>query len=277
MDLTNWEFGKTTVNILMISVICRGYRHSIDVDASSKCRELEHVRTDLLDRLREAMPDMKVSSLMGDQELIDDAWRVYLCKENIPFVLRLRENQHVLRDGYATWTIARIAGDLGKGQKVILKVWCGIGQPTDDSSPMVRLVIVRLHSGEILALACSSNPKHALAAYRQRWTIETLFSNLRTKGFNLEPTHITNAQKLSTLLAVLAFPVTLCVKIGVASARIRPVPAKKHGRKACSIFAIGLGALRKIAAAAELHQVIDFLQHLLSPKLPVNQLKAQPL
>ncbi|WP_395661362.1 hypothetical protein [Aestuariivirga sp.] len=64
---------------------------------------------------------------------------------------------------------------------------------------------------------------------------------------------------------------------GAASARIRPVPVKKHGRKACSIFAIGLGALRKIAAAAELHQVIDFLQHLLSPKRPVNQLKAQPL
>jgi hypothetical protein len=102
MDLTNWEFGKTTVNILMISLICRGYRHSIDVDASSKCRELEHASTDLLDRLREAMPDMKVASLMGDQEWIGDAWRAYLCKENIPFVLRLRENQYVLRDGYAT-------------------------------------------------------------------------------------------------------------------------------------------------------------------------------
>jgi hypothetical protein len=81
---------------------------------------------------------------------------------------------------------------------------------------------------------------------------------------------------LSTLLAVLALAVTLCVKTGVASARIRPVPVKKHGRKACSIFAIGLGALRKIAAAAEPDQVIAFLQHLLSPKLPVNQLKALP-
>jgi hypothetical protein len=69
----------------------------------------------------------------------------------------------------------------------------------------------------------------------------------------------------------------LYVKTGVASTRIRTIPVKKHGSKACSIFAIGLGALRKIAAAAELHQVIDFLQHLLSPKLPVDQLKAQPL
>jgi hypothetical protein len=182
----------------------------------------------------------------------------YLCKEKIPFVLRLRENQHVVRDGYATWTINQIAKGLGKGDKMILKGWCKLGQHTDEYSPAVRLVVMRLHSGELLTLACSSKPKHALAA------------------FNLEDTHITNDQKLSTLLAVLALAVTLCVKTGVASARIRPVPVKKHGRKACSIFAIGLGALRKIAAAAEPDQVIAFLQHLLSPKLPVNQLKALP-
>jgi hypothetical protein len=63
----------------------------------------------------------------------------------------------------------------------------------------------------------------------------------------------------------------------MASERIRPAPVKKHGRKACSIFAIGLAALRKIAAAAEPNQVIAFLQHLLSPKLPVKQLKLLPL
>lgn len=108
-------------------------------------------------------------------------------------------------------------------------------------------------------------------------SVETLFANLKAKGFNLEDTHITNDQKLSTLLAVLALAVTLCAKIGVASARIRPVPVKKHGRKRYSIFATGPGALRKIAAAAEPDHVIAFLQHLLSPKVPVNQLKALPL
>jgi hypothetical protein len=38
--------------------------------------------------------------LMGDREFIGDAWMAYLQRENIPFVLRLRENQHVLREGY---------------------------------------------------------------------------------------------------------------------------------------------------------------------------------
>jgi hypothetical protein len=68
-----------------------------------------------------------------------------------------------------------------------------------------------------LALACPGKPHRALAAYRQRWTIETMFANLKTKGFNLEDTHITDPGKLSTLLAVLALTVTLTVKTGVAT------------------------------------------------------------
>jgi hypothetical protein len=34
-----------------------------------------------------------------------------------------------------------------------------------------------------------------------------MFGNLKTKGFNLEDTHLTNADKLSTLFALLALAV----------------------------------------------------------------------
>ena len=109
--------------------------------------------------------------------------------------------------------------------------------------------------------------------YRE-WDIETLFANLKTKGFNLEDTHITDPDKLSTLLAVLALTVTLCVKTGVAAARLRPIPIKKHGRRAWSLFALGVGVLRKITVSAKPAQIIAFLQQLLSSKLPVNELKS---
>jgi hypothetical protein len=274
MDRTNWEFGKTTINILMISVIWNGMGVPlIWTLLPSAGNSNTKTRTDLLDRLRETFPDLKIASLMGDREFIGDAWMAYLSERKIPFILRLRENQHVVREGYDTWTIATIARRLGKGDKMILKSWCRLGQGAGDRSPLVRLVVMRLPTGELLALACSSKPHHALAGYRQRWTIETLFANLKTKGFNLEDTHITDPGKLSTLLAVLALTVTLCVKTGVAAARLRSIPIKKHGRRAWSLFALGLGALRKIAASATPAQVIVFLQQLLSSKLPVNQLK----
>jgi hypothetical protein len=99
-----------------------------------------------------------------------------------------------------------------------------------------------------------------------------MFGNLKTKGFALEATHLTDPNKLCTLLALLAFAMALTVKTGVANARLHTIPIKKHGRRAWSLFALGLNTLRKIFAAASLDQIIAFLAQLLSPKLPVKPL-----
>jgi hypothetical protein len=215
---------------------------------------------------------MKIAALMGDREFIGDAWMAYLQREKIPFILRLRESQHVLRAGYVALPISVIAQHLKVGGKMIVKGNCQLGRANETLSASVRLVITRLASDELLALACSGSARHALARYRQRWTIETMFGNLKTKGFALEATHLTNPDKLCTLLALLAFAVALSVKTGVAKARLHAIPIKKHGRRAWSLFALGLNTLRKIFAAASPDQIIAFLAQLLSPKLPVKPL-----
>ena len=197
----------------------------------------------------------------------------YLRARNIPFILRLRENQHVVREGYETWTIADIARRLDKGQTMILKGWCRLGQGAGETSPRLRIVVMRLPTNELLALACSGKPHHALAGYRRRWTIETMFANLKTKSMNRGAPHITAPDNLTPLLAVLALTVTLCVKTGIAAARRHPIPIKKHGRRAWSIFALGLGALRKIAASENSAHIIIFLEQLLSPKRSAKLLK----
>jgi hypothetical protein len=186
--------------------------------------------------------------------------------------LRLRENQHVLREGYAAMSIAAVARHLRIGERRIVKGGCSLGRNNETASAPVRIVVMRLASGELLALACSGRPHHALARYRKRWTIETLFGNLKTKGFALEATHLTDPDKLGTLLALLAFAVALTVKTGVAMARLHPIPVKNHGRRARSLFALGLHTLRKIFVAASPAKIIAFLGQLLSPKLPVKSL-----
>jgi hypothetical protein len=57
-------------------------------------------------------------------------------------------------------------------------------------------------------------------------------------------------------------------------ARLHAIPIKKHGRRARSLFALGLHTLRKIFVAASPDQIIEFLGQLLSPKLPVKPLLA---
>jgi Transposase DDE domain len=272
IDRTNWDFGKTTINILMISVVWNGMGIPLlwtllPTAGNSNTSE----RTDLLDRLRAAFPDMKIAALMGDREFIGDTWMAYLQRENIPFILRLRENQHVLREGYVALPISVIAQHLMVGEKMIVSS-CQLGRANETLSASVRLVITRLASGELLALACSGRARHALTRYRQRWTIETMFGNLKTKGFALESTHLTNPDKLCTLLALLAFAVALSVKTGAARARLQAIPIKTHGRRAWSLFALGLNTLRKILAVGSPDQIIAFLAQLLSPNLPVKPL-----
>ena len=275
IDRTNWDFGKTTINILMISVAWNGMGIPLlwmllPTAGNSNTSE----RTELLDRLRAAFPDIKIAALMGDREFIGDAWMAFLHREKIPFILRLRENQYVLREGYAAVSIALIAKHLKVREQMIIKGRCWLGCQNETLSSSVRLVVMRIASGELLALACSGNPRHALAAYRQRWTIESMFANLKTKGFALETTHLTDPDKLCTLLALMAFAVTLSVKTGVAMARLHPIPVKKHGRRAWSLFALGLYTLRKIFAAASPAQIIAFLDQLLSPKIPFKSLRS---
>jgi len=88
---------------------------------------------------------------MGDREFIGDAWMTYLSAGKIPFILRLRENQHVGRAGYDTWTIADIARPLDKGRKMILKNGCRLGQGADERSPLLRIAVARLPTNALLA------------------------------------------------------------------------------------------------------------------------------
>lgn len=278
IDRSNWDFGKATINILMISVEW----HGIGVPLMWTLLPLAgnsntKTRVCLLERLHRTFPNIRIASLTGDREFIGDGWMAYLARRKIPFVLRLRENQHVTREGYQSWTVAEIAHSLKPASKMILKGPCRLGRGGQRRAPFVRLVILRLATGELLALASPSHPRQALARYRARWKIETLFGNLKTRGFNLEDTHLADPAKLSTLLALLALAVALSVKTGLAAQRLHPIPVKNHGRKAVSLFAAGLHALCKILASPDQHQVFVFLEHLLSPKSPFKSLKSLPI
>ena len=48
---------------------------------------------------------------------------------------------------------------------------------------------------EYLILVTNLEPKNALGFYKRRWEIETLFSAFKTRGFNLEETHMSNPDR----------------------------------------------------------------------------------
>ena len=199
---------------------------------------------------------------MGDREFIGGAWMEWLTTTGISFVLRLREDMHVFKDGYAPMPLSHVARNLRVGQKMILKGSWRLGQNQADASPPVRIIILRLDDGELLSLATDKKPKTALARYRNRWKIETLFAALKTRGFDLEATHITAPKKLALLVGVLALTVALAYKTGLWVTKLKPTAIKKHGRFAKSIFRRGLEILKKLLVSLSFSQTKNIFETL---------------
>ena len=252
MDRTNWKLGQTHINILMLGVVWRGvcvplFWTLLPKAGNSNTDE----RIKLLEKLREVFADQPLGSLMGDREFIGGAWMEWLKNAGISFVLRLREDQNIFNDSHAPRSLAHVAKDLHVGEKKILKGAWRLGQNEADASPPVRIAMMRLESGELLALATDKKPKTALARYRTRWKIETLFAALKTRGFDLEATHITKPEKLALLVGVLALAAAVAYKVGLWAEKQKATAIKTHGRKAKSVIRRGLETLARFFVGAE--------------------------
>jgi len=97
-----------------------------------------------------------------------------------------------------------------------------------------------------------------------------LFAALKTRGFNLAATHMTDPAKLSTLIAILAMAASVAYKTSPWALGGQPRRSKAHGRPARSLFALGLDALRKLCAQRTFAQSLQVLLGLLIGKSMEN-------
>ena len=76
------------------------------------------------------------------------------------------------------------------------------------------LEATRLTDGQLLVV-CSDKEGKGIEAYGERWQIKTLFGSLKSKGFNLEDTHMTAPAKIDRLMSVLAIGFVLSCRAGL--------------------------------------------------------------
>lgn len=90
---------------------------------------------------------------------------------------------------------------------------------------------------EFLILVSFKKPEQALAYYKQRWQIETLFKAMKSSGLNIEDTHVTALDRLEKLILLTMIAFVWCYKIGDhIDSQIKPIKIKTHGRRAVSVF-----------------------------------------
>jgi hypothetical protein len=70
----------------------------------------------------------------------------------------------------------------------------------------------------------------AVLDYGARWAIEPLFSDFKSRGFQLADTQLRAPERLDRLILIMALAMYWCVRIGRHDALYNPTPVEKKPR-----------------------------------------------
>jgi len=207
LDRTNWEFGRYSCNILMVSVGCQDwslplYWEMLDNKGGNSSQDQ---RIDLLSVCVELLGVRRIGLVIGDREFIGHRWLKYLKDRCIKFIVRFPKHHK----------IHRLDGRVQKAEEFELKV----GQILTFSQVMVNGVVGNaslqlLTDGAYLLLFGTTNVRWMEQIYKQRWSIEVCFQNFKGRGFDLEKTHLQSNKKIKMLVALVSVTYGLVVSIG---------------------------------------------------------------
>jgi hypothetical protein len=155
--------------------------------------------------------------LLGDRFYGTSALISWCQQQNWQYRLRLRRNLHLEHEGGLL-----ISGEL-LAQGLPYVEGCRLGGVTT----CVGVVHDEGHDEPwIIAMDCKPNRARVLD-YGLRWGIESLFSDLKSRGFDIESSHLRHADRLSRLLLVVSIASYWCVSLGAESEE-KGIPPKKE-------------------------------------------------
>lgn len=238
MDRTHWRLGRRDLNLLCVGLVHQGLSIPLEYPSLQKPGNSNTAERQRILKKALAYLDARVCCLVADRAFIGREWFAFLREQSIDFVIRLRGNTALTLD----------AGLCSDGTALSERMLPGTTryypQTTLYGGLTLNVVCHRPLRGQpILLVTNRTDLKQVLALYGQRWAIETTFACLKSRGFNLEETHLTHPQRLHVLLGLLAWTLLWTLWTGKQRTQKKPTPLKKHGRKAISLFRRGLDQL----------------------------------
>ena len=236
IDRTNWQFGKTDINIFMLSVCYDGIAFPIlwkmlPKRGNSNCEE----RIVLIKRFFELFGKECIEAVVADREFIGNEWLSFLEAECIPFHIRIKDNMWFTKpDGEKirmSWVLQGCRpGEVYHHPKILYL-----------DKALVYVSGMKIKNGQYLIIVSFDKQQQTMLNYKQRWQIETMFKAFKTKGFNIEDTHLNDIDRIDKLVAIVSIAFTWAYKAGIyVHQNIKPIVVKKHKRKAHSFFKYGL-------------------------------------
>jgi Transposase DDE domain len=260
------------INFLVLGIVRDGVAYPLlwtllPKAGSSNAEE----RIALMERFLALFGSGAVRFIAMDREFgTSKAWVQWLAQRGLDFRLRLCISSHLSYGAGKPAPVGRLFGGLRPAKAL---------QPRGARrlfGVRVRVAVLRLppekcaltqaakrakghgHPGDELVVVVGAyrrgEPVDLLADYRLRWGIESLFGALKSRGFDLESTHLHHRERLERLLALLALAFGWAHRTGlwVAEHVRAPRLIAKYGRRAKSLFRLGLDTLCQLLAPAAL-------------------------
>src|SRR5690606_2462255 len=120
LDRTNWKWGKTDINILVLSIEHLGigipvFWTVLKKGGTSSTKD----RTKILKRVIKEIGPEKIRVLLADREFIGEEWFRFLIEQGIPFIIRIKQNSMVegIRYGYSV-PVSTLLGKMGRRKAI---------------------------------------------------------------------------------------------------------------------------------------------------------------
>lgn len=250
MDRTNWKYGRTHINLLVIALVVGKVAVPVVWRALPRATKRGNSKTahriDLMKRLLRVVPASEIRALTMDREFIGRDWLQWLDDQEVGYVVRIKRD--TLVDGLAA--SSRPPGSSRRKSIWALELFfsgcCIRGRNTRED--FLYLASNRFHG------------KEALALYRLRWGIERIFGHFKKRGFDLETTHLSDASKIEKLIGVLTLAFLVSFGWGCemkATTRLSATQKRK------SLYRLGLDRISQFFAnkdrfADEIHGLFDW-------------------
>ena len=241
LDRTNWKFGVSDINFLILGVYFRGislplFWTLLPHSGNSSTAERSALIDRFLAEFRLYRSTYRVVGMLADREFIGKAWFKFLRRKKIPICIRLKSNTRVNGKPISARFGHIKPGQIRSQSAYRVSVY-GVG---------VYLAVCVTSKGELLYLATARRvPQCALEQYARRWGAECLHQALKGRGFHFEDTHLVHHERLSVLLSVLSIALIWCCLSGELHAQEVEIKVLKHGRAEKSLFRHGLDVLQE--------------------------------
>lgn len=264
LDRTTWEHGESPLNLLVLGAVVHGftiplYWVALDHTGNSHTR----ARMWVVCKLMEALPARRWKGLVADREFIGAEWFRFLRRKGIRRAVRIRKNTVLDEISANTWF-----QDLRPGQFRM------IAEHTEVFGERMRVVATRSPAGDLVIIATDFGVWETWKLYKLRWTIESTFSSLKDRGFDLERTGMTDPKRLERLFGLVTLAWLSCLRVGVWRHEAKPIRVLAHGRKAMSVVRYGSEYLRNVLRWIP-DKLAEILLVLVSPFSSLGQSKSE--